>query len=299
MTTNSSTQGISLPNKVYKILKRLSRKRKSPKWLVERAQIILLAARRQGPSEIARQLGIDRKTVRRWCQRWQRGMKGWEKGLENTSSQSLELRLSSLLQDAPRSGTPPQFSPEQLTQIIAVACEDPKACGRPISHWSGGEIAEEVEYRTIVAKISERTVNRLLADMDLKPHRSRYWLNSVPECPQIFQGQVMQICQIYEQAPSLLAQGIHVVSVDEKTGIQAKERVYSTQLATPGRLERREARVRATWHPLFDCLFGSSSGSGDCADDWRNPHGKGFCPTYRGCHCHGPAGRLVLYCRPT
>ncbi len=175
MTTSSSTQGISLPNKVYKILKRLSRKRKSPQWLVKRAQIILLAARGKGPSEIARQLGIDRKTVRRWCQRWQRGREGWQNGLNCASAKSLEMRLISLFQDAPRSGTPAQFSPEQFTQIIAVACEDPQACGRPISHWSAEEIADEVVKRTIVPQISKRTVNRLLADMDLKPHRSRYW----------------------------------------------------------------------------------------------------------------------------
>ena len=102
------------------------------------------------------------------------------------------MRLISLLQDAPRSGTPAQFSPEQLTRIIAVACEDPQACGRPISHWSAGEIADEVVKRTIVPQISERTVNRLLGEMDLKPHRSRYWLNLAPECPQTFQGEVMQ-----------------------------------------------------------------------------------------------------------
>ena len=175
MRTSTPTQGISLPNKVYKILKRLSRKRKSPQWLVKRAQIILLAARRHGPGEIALQLGIDRKTVRRWCQRWQRGREGWQNGLNCASSQSLEMRLISLLQDAPRSGTPAQFSSEQFTQIIAVACEEPQSCGRPISHWSAGEIADEVVKRTIVAQISERTINRLLAEMDLKPHRSRYW----------------------------------------------------------------------------------------------------------------------------
>ena len=185
-------------------------------------------------------MGIDRKTARRWCQRWQRGREGWQNGLKAASSQSLERRLISLLQDAPRSGTPARFSPEQLTQIIAVACEDPKTCGRSISHWSAEEIADEVVKRTIVPQISKRTVNRLLADIDLKPHRSRYWLNSVPECPQTFQAEVMTICELYEQAPSLLAQGKYVVSVDEKTGIQAKERVYPTQLATPGHLERRE-----------------------------------------------------------
>ncbi len=45
----------------------------------------------------------------------------------------------------------------------------------PKRHWSAEEIADEVVKRTIVPRISERTINRLLADMDLKPHRSRYW----------------------------------------------------------------------------------------------------------------------------
>ena len=240
MATSISGQSISLPSKIYKILKRLSRKRKSPKWLVERARIILLVSRSQGPGEIARQLGIDRKTVYRWSQRWKRGMEGLANGVERASQKSLEMRIISLLQDAPRSGTPPQFSPEQMTRIIAVACEDPQASGRPISHWSAKEITEEVIKRGIVDQISERTVNRLLAEMDLKPHRSRYWLNSAPECPETFQQEVLQVCQLYEQAPNLLQQGVHVVSVDEKTGIQALERLYPTRPATPGQCEHRE-----------------------------------------------------------
>lgn len=231
---------ISLPNKVYKILKRLSRKRKSPQSLVERVRIILLASRGQSYSEIARQLGIGRKKVSRWCQRWLRGMEGLANGLESASSQSLEMRIRSLLEDAPRSGTPPKFTPEHHAQIIAIACENPQDSERPISHWTAGEIADEVVKRAIVEQISERTVNRLLAEMDLKPHRSRYWLNSTPDCPETFQQEVMQICQLYEQAPSLLAQGIHVVSTDEKTGIQALERLSPTQPAKPGHLERRE-----------------------------------------------------------
>ncbi len=181
------------------------------------------------------------------------------------------MRLISLLQDAPCSGTPAQFSPEQLTQIIAVACSEPQACGRPISHWSAGEIADEVVKRTIVPQISERTVNRLLAEMDLKPHRSRYWQELGSRMSTDIPGRSdAPASQLYEQAPSLLAQGKHLVSVDEKTGIQACERLYPTQLATPGRLERREVEYERHGTCWRDCVVGGSSGSGDCADDWSN-----------------------------
>ena len=231
---------LRLPQKLYKILKRFSRKRKSPQWLVQRSQIILLLAKGNNVREIARQLGIDRKTARLWVQRWQEGLKILSISLADVSPKSLEKRMKTLLSDAPRSGTPPQFSPKQITHLIAIACEDPEKSGRPISHWSAREIADEAVKRNLVAQISIRTVNRLLSEMDLKPHRSRYWLNATPDCPETFQREVMEVCQTYEQAPALLSKGIHVISVDEKTGIQALERAHPNQSAQPGRVERRE-----------------------------------------------------------
>ncbi len=145
---------IRLPQRLYKMLKRFSRKRKSPQWLVQRAQIILQLAKGYSLSETARQLSIDRKTVRMWYERWKQGMELLQKSLAQASQKSLESRLKTLLSDAPRSGTPPQFSPEQIAQIIAIACEDPQESGRPISHWSAREIADEAIKRNIVAQIS-------------------------------------------------------------------------------------------------------------------------------------------------
>ena len=231
---------LRLPQKLYKMLKRFSRQRKSPQWLVERSQIILGRAKGNNLTEIARQLGIDRKTARLWLQRWKEGLKILSISLAEASPKSLEQRIKTLLSDAPRSGTPAQFKSEQITQIIAIACEAPEKSGRPISHWSAQELADEAVKRNIVTQISIRTVNRLLSEMDLKPHRSRYWLNATPDCPETFQQEVMEVCQAYEQAPALLSKGIHLVSVDEKTGIQALERAHPTQSARPGRVERRE-----------------------------------------------------------
>jgi putative transposase len=45
---------------------------------------------------------------------------------------------------------------------MALACEDPKATGRPVSHWTPRELADEAVHRGIVLSISPRTVGRFL-----------------------------------------------------------------------------------------------------------------------------------------
>jgi transposase len=74
----------------------------------------------------------------------------------------------------------------------------------------------------------------------LQPHRSRYWLNRNPENPEAFRERVATVCEAYEQAGRLEEQGIHTVSTDEKTGIQALERLYPDIPMGPGRIQRRE-----------------------------------------------------------
>lgn len=74
----------------------------------------------------------------------------------------------------------------------------------------------------------------------MQPHRSRYWLNADPEDPVAFGQQVAAVCDLYEQAGRLAEQGIHVVSTDEKTGIQALERAAPDLPMGPGAVQRRE-----------------------------------------------------------
>ena len=76
---------------------------------------------------------------------------------------------------------------------------------------------------------------------DLKPHMSRYWLNNERDKdPETFDRDVQNICQIYQQAQELEKRGIHLVSTDEKTGIQALERAYPTRPMLSGKPERIE-----------------------------------------------------------
>ena len=75
---------------------------------------------------------------------------------------------------------------------------------------------------------------------ELKPHRSEYWLHSQPEDPAAFAKQAQEVCEQYLQARERLEHGVHTVSVDEMTGIQATERAHPTKPMCAGIPERRE-----------------------------------------------------------
>lgn len=75
----------------------------------------------------------------------------------------------------------------------------------------------------------------------MKPHRSRYWLNNRRhENPEQFDQEVATVCELYEQAPALHGQGIHLVSTDEKSGIQALERAHPSKPMKAGQVTRHE-----------------------------------------------------------
>ena len=146
------------------ILERWTRnKAKTPHRLVERARFVLMAADGMGNAEQARRLGVDRQRVRRWRIRWAEN----EERLavaeqEDVNDKDLTKLLYCLLADGERSGTPSRFTAEQLAQIIGVACELPEESGRPVTHWTPPELADEVVRRGIVETISPRHVDRLL-----------------------------------------------------------------------------------------------------------------------------------------
>src|SRR5262245_110063 len=125
----------------------LIRAHKTPQHFSFRAHIILLLADGLNAPTVARRLGTSRRTVRLWRRHWLT-RHGWA--------------VHERLQDAPRPGAPATFSAEQWCQIIALACEPPEASGRPSSHWTPRELADEARKRGIVATISERHVGRFL-----------------------------------------------------------------------------------------------------------------------------------------
>jgi transposase len=207
----------------------LLRRHSTPQQMALRAQIILDAARGRGNAEIARSYAVATDTVRLWRRRWM-------------AFQPIplgELSVEERFHDAPRLGRPPRITAEQVCRIVAMACEAPEQAGRPITHWTGREIADEVIRRGIVDRISPRHAARILSERDLKPHLVRSWLNA--ERDERFQALVVDVCQVYHDAPRLAERFVRVLSTDEMTGVQALERKYPTLEMTPGRSARREA----------------------------------------------------------
>jgi putative transposase len=129
-------------------LEAIVRKHTSPQQLVLRANIILLANSGVGVHETMRQLNIARTTVQIWRRRWR----------ESSYLHSVEEILS----DLPRSGKPAKYTPEQICAIVAIACERPEDSGRPITHWTQREIAEEAIKRGVVEYVSQRAIGHFL-----------------------------------------------------------------------------------------------------------------------------------------
>jgi transposase len=133
-------------------LTRLVAARSTAQQVVLRARIVLVAADGRTNAAVGRVLGVSREAVRLWRDRW----------VSLQAAPVSELSVADRLADAPRPGAPARIGAEQVCAIIALACEAPEQSGRPISQWTGREIAEEVIRRGIVATISQRHAARLV-----------------------------------------------------------------------------------------------------------------------------------------
>jgi putative transposase len=142
-------------------LEHLVRRQTSPQRLVRRAKTILYAAEGMNNAQIADQLATSRNTVSLWRQRWLANAEALNAAqAAGDGDPTLRKRMVSMLGDGPRPGAPSDFSAEQLTRIISVACESPEDSGRPVTHWTPRELRDEVVKRGIVETISLRTVGR-------------------------------------------------------------------------------------------------------------------------------------------
>jgi transposase len=189
-------------------LEAIVRRASSPQVLVRRARVALLAHAGWPNARIAAELGCAVTTVRTWRRRFARG------GMP-------------ALCDRPRSGRPEVYGPGIRLAIVATATSVPP---EGTSAWTHDMIAGQLAS----AGISASQVGRILAGLDLAPHRVRGWLNRRDD--EQFWAQAAAVCDAYLHPQP----GTVVICIDEKTGIQAKYRKYAGRPPAPGQLARRE-----------------------------------------------------------
>ncbi len=192
---------ITITERQQDILQTFSRSVTAPSRLRQRASIILMGFDGLLNEDIAEHVGLTRRQVGRWRRRW---ADAWSPLVDiecRESRAALRRALEAVLRDEPRPGAPGTFTPEQVTQILAVACEPPEKSSRPITHWTLEELTDEVIKRGIVPSISVSQVHRYLREAALQPHKSRYWLNTTEKDPQRFRAQVQTVCDTYLAAP--------------------------------------------------------------------------------------------------
>ncbi len=169
---------ITLTRTQRETLHQIQRRQRSPQQLVRRVRIVLEAASGASNTRIAELLDINRAQVRTWRTRWleaaPRLMAAEEEAKEKAAAAAADEGggngvllitevVEEVLADEPRPGTPTTFGPEQIVRIVALACEDPReGSGRPITHWTPPELADEAVKRGIVESISSRSVGRFL-----------------------------------------------------------------------------------------------------------------------------------------
>ena len=175
---------------------------------VIRARIVRDAAHGYSNAKIARRHGVTVDTVRCWRGRYAaEGLAG--------------------LADRPRSGRPPRFTPVQVAEVKALACQLPAETGVPLSRWSCPELAGEVVARGIAPAISASTIRRILAADALKPWQHQSWIFIRDPNFAVKATRVLDLyARIYDGI--MLGPDEYVLSSDEKTSIQARCRCHPT-----------------------------------------------------------------------
>jgi len=191
-------------------LERIVRSGCSQARTVERARIVLAAGEGQSAAQIARRVGCSANTAQKWRTRFERdGLTG--------------------LGDLPRPGKPLVHDHAARARLIAKACTrpEPTESGQRRERWTYGELAAEVG-------MSRSHAHAILRAADIKPHLLEQWVMS--EFSPEFDAQAAEICGLYLDPPA----NTIVVSIDEKTGIQAKGLVRPDASAAPGKPARRD-----------------------------------------------------------
>lgn len=209
-------------------LESLVRSRTSPHSLVQRARIILLSANGDSPVSVAKATATTERSVFRWRNRFKAS------GVEG-------------LKDLPRPGQPKKLSENKIKEVLTLTV---KRIPHEATHWSLSLMAK-------YAGITEWQVSQIWKAANLKPHRIKnFKISNDPD----FADKVVDIVGLYMDPPT----NAMVLSVDEKTQIQALDRTQPMLPLKPGQVERRTHDYKrngtASLYAAFNVLTGTVIG---------------------------------------
>jgi transposase len=198
-----TSAAIVLSDDVRETLERWARRPKSAQSLALRCRVVLACADGGNNTEVARRLGVDRGTVRKWRTRFA------EHGLDG-------------LHDEPRPGAPRTVTDDHVELVIVKTLEETPT---DATHWSTRSMAK-------ATGMSQSAVGRIWRAFGLKPHLTEtFKLSPDP----LFIEKVRDVVGLYLNPP----EGALVLCVDEKSQIQALDRTSPVLPLRPGLPERR------------------------------------------------------------
>jgi transposase len=206
----------------------LLRSPKTAQSLVLRARIVLLCDAEQSAEEVAASLGTSKPSVYKWRNRFRTS------GLDG-------------LKDLPRSGQPKKLSAAKVKEVLTLTVE---RIPKEATHWS-------VRLMAKAAGITTWQVRQIWGASNLKPHRLKsFKISNDPE----FAEKVVDVVGLYLNPPD----NAMVLSVDEKTQIQALDRTQPMLQLRPGQIERRTHDYKrhgtTSLYAAFDILTGKVIG---------------------------------------
>ena len=144
-----------------------------------------------------------------------------------------------------------RFPPLARAQIVKMACVEPSAAGLHLTQWSTRTLADAVVEQGVIESIHYSTVHHILDEVDLQPHRHKYWKTA--RLDESFKQRTEKVLWCYERVEQLVEQGYLVICVDEKPNIQVLERVCPSLPAAPGLVRRTEFEYHR--HGTVNMLF--------------------------------------------
>lgn len=202
--------GFNLTDKEVEYLTSITNTRTEEAQKVQRAKILLLSSAGMSNVKIAEKLDIHRNSV--------------ELCLKKYTTSGLE----SALQDDAGRGRKAVISDEDKTFVRNLACQKPTELGYAQELWTVRSLQNHIKRTCIEAgypslvSIVPSTVNKILNDAAIKPHKIRYYLEKRdPEFEKKMDDVLIVYKQIEMQFETNENTGIITISYDEKPGIQA------------------------------------------------------------------------------